>query len=81
MYTKTKYVLDNGQEFETAKEAQKALDNLYGEALRSVAMGLGLVADAKFFKTLEYLDKNIDQLINIVDLYQELKAGFRNEQD
>lgn len=75
MYIITKFVLNNGQEFNTEKEAKKALDNLYGDALERFAHGL-CKCNGKYSQILAYLDNNIALMQNIVELKQEYNNGL-----
>lgn len=73
MYTITKFVLNNGQEFNSEKEARKALDNLYGDALERLVHGL-CRCNGRYSEMLKYLDNNIIMMQDIVEFYQELKS-------
>ena len=75
MYTITKFVLDNGQEFNSEKEARKALDNLYGNALEKLAHSL-CKCNGKYSEILACLDNNFELMQNIIALKQELKIGL-----
>lgn len=70
MYTVTKFVLDNGQEFNSEKEARKALDRLYSNALEKLVHGLWN-CNGKYSEMLNYLDNNVFMMQDIVDFYRE----------
>lgn len=75
MYIITKFVLDNGQEFNTEKEARKALDNLYGDALTKLVHGL-CKCNGKYSEMLNYLDNNTELMQSIVELKKEYNKGI-----
>lgn len=75
MYIITKFVLNNGQEFNSEKEAKRALDNLYGDALKKLAHGL-CKCNGKYSEILTYLNNNIALMQNIVELKQEYDKGL-----
>lgn len=63
-------MLDNGQEFNSEKEARKALDSLYGNALEKLVHGL-CKCNGKYSEMLNYLDNNVFMMQDIVDFYRE----------
>lgn len=75
MYIITKFVLNNGQEFNSEKEARKALDNLYGEALIKLVHGL-CKCSGKYSEMLNYLDNNTELMQDIVELKQEYNSSL-----
>ena len=75
MYTITKFVLNNGQEFNSEKEARRALDNLYGDALERLVHGL-CRCNGRYSEMLNYLDNNTELMQSIVELKQEYNKGL-----
>lgn len=77
MFTVTKFVLNNGQEFNTEKEAKKALENLYGNNLESLAHKL-CRCNGKYSEILKCLEENIYLMQDILGFYDEMNEGLNN---
>lgn len=78
MYSVTRFVLNNGQEFSSEREAKKALDNLYGNALTKFAHQI-CSCNGKYSEIIKLLENNIELMEEIIRLKTELDAGLDND--
>lgn len=80
MYKKTKFVLDDGTEFNTQKECETALNNQYGEAITTLAHRLTR-SEGQYSKLISGIEENLELIHRISRLNQELRRGFADEND
>lgn len=78
MYTEVRYILDNGQEFKTQKDAEKALNKIYGDALTKLAVKI-CETECKYSAVVNFLDNNIDMIYKLIQAKEELERGFQDE--
>lgn len=78
MHTEIRYILDNGQEFKTKKDAEKALDKIYGDALTKLAIKI-CETECKYSSIVNFLDNNIEMMRIIIEAKDELNRGVLDE--
>lgn len=77
MYKIQKYVLDNGKEFCTQKECEKALEEEYGQAITTFAHKL-TQTNGKYSELIKMIEANLDLIDTISSLRKEKLKGFKD---
>lgn len=80
MYTVTKYVHNDGEEYGSLYDAKRALDQKYGNALCGLAREL-CNTNGKYSAVLEYLENNMEKVQDVVGLYNELHDGLHTHSE
>lgn len=75
MYTEVRYILDNGQEFKTQKDAEKALNKIYGDALTKLAVKI-CETGCKYSNIVNFLDNNLDMMREVIEARDEIERGL-----
>lgn len=70
-----KIMTDDGELFDTQKEAKKYLNKKYGEQLTSIAHKI--LKCEKYIQLCEFLDENLDNFKEVIELKNELKEEFK----
>lgn len=81
MYKETRYILNNGDEFKTFKDAAQRLDKLYGDKITKLASQMVNATDGKYSKTLDFIEKNLEEFRVLIDLKDESDAAYKAEAD
>ncbi len=82
MYKKTKFVLDDGTEFDTLEECQKSLDDKIDGFIKSLAYQIAKNAGIKeYYKIPRILRENLELVQKISELSLERQRGITNNED
>lgn len=82
MYKKTKFVLDDGTEFDTLEECQKSLDDKIDGFIKSLTYQIAKNSDVKeYYKIPSILRENLELVQKISELSLERQRGITNNED
>jgi hypothetical protein len=72
MKTISKYQIYTGEEFETEKDALRKLEKKYGDVLFKIAHKLVAYADGNYFRTSEWIDKNLHEFLTLKTIKEDM---------